>query len=332
LDQIAAFEGDKIDEQTVVQALGLVDRELLLDFCRAIAAGDSPGVLGICKKVTDGGTDPDDFVAELLEQFRLLMIVAGAGQAPETSGLTDDELSIYQKLSKSLGVGDILRLIKIAGDLNLDLKTGLDPRLLLEVAAVRMAELERTVALQEVIDRMGTTRPSAPLQKKKPEAAPPAAVTTLRRPPEPTDRANEAPPSWPRREVSLETVRSGWEKFLGELGHRRSMLASQLAMAEVRSAAGRTVVAAFGTSGHAALQVLQKPTNLSLISEALCRHFESDLNLHLTQIEDAQPTARRKRPGRRRVDPTQLLAKSARLRELVEKVDGEIIGVRRAAD
>ena len=131
---------------------------------------------------------------------------------------------------------------------------------------------------------------------------------------------------------ALETVRSGWEKFLGELGHRRSMLASQLAMAEVRSVEGRTVVAAFGTSGHAALQVLQKPTNLSLISEALCRHFESDLNLHLTQIEDAQPTARRKRPGRRRVDPTQLLAKSARLRELVEKVDGEIIGVRRAAD
>ncbi|HVP06650.1 MAG TPA: DNA polymerase III subunit gamma/tau, partial [Candidatus Acidoferrum sp.] len=129
LDQIAAFAGDTVREQDVVSALGLVDRQFLFDFVSAVAAGDKKKALHLIKDVIDGGIDVSDFLSELLDHFRTLMIIKSDSTATELLSLGTVEIETYAKQAEDFSLGDILRLMKIASDLNSELKTGLDERL-----------------------------------------------------------------------------------------------------------------------------------------------------------------------------------------------------------
>jgi len=336
LDQIAAFSGERITEEIVISALGLIDRRLLQDFTASIAAGDSKAALGHVKEIIDSGTDAADFVAELLEHFRRLLLLTTDREVGELMELTPDELGELTAQAEKFQVGDVVRLIGIGAALDRDLKSrsGLNERLVLEVAAIKMAEMESTVSLQEVLRYLGQSpvaRPApVPSQKKKPELTGRPPSTQLKRGPEPTP---EPPASYPKRDVSLTEIQAGWTAFLKGLRPRSSMLASQLAMAEVRSVVDNKVTAVFGPSGSAAKRVVEKTSSLSLIAAALSAHFEADLRMDFDLDPNTRPPRVEADTDReRRVDAKQLMDESPRIRSLVEKVDGEIIGVRKAKD
>jgi len=337
LDQIAAFAGEKITKEIVISALGLVDRRLLQDFTAAIASGDSKAVLGHIREIFESGTDAGDFVGELLEHFRQLLLLTTDRQTGDLMQLAPEELAELNAQAERFQVGDVVRLIGIGAALDSDLKakSGLNERLVLEVAAIKMAEMESTVSLEQVLRHLNQNpqlRPPArpATQKKKAEPASRPSSTRLKHGPEPTPEPTR---SYPQRNVSLTEIQAGWPAFLNNLRRQSRMLASQLAMAEVRSIADNRVLAVFGPSGSAAKRIVDKTASLSLIGEALSHHFEAGLRIGFDLDPNARPPRSEAGADReRRIDVKQLMDKSPRIRALVEKVDGEIIGVRKAND
>ena len=335
LDQLTAFASEKITSETVVSALGLVDRQMLFNFVNAIAARDSKGVLALIRQVIDGGGDIADFTAELLEHLRLLMILATDEEAGELLGFSSDELTELIQQAKNFALGDIVRLIKIGMDLNRDLKSksGLDERLLLDVAAIKMAEMEGTVRFEEILAHLkegpapiATGNLFGPDQKKKGD---PPGSSELK-----LVRGEESPPpatgeQFHSRAVNLVMVRAGWKNFIGYLRQKNSMLASQLAMAEVRDVKDNRILAVFGRSAGVARQVAEKPVNVSLIKAALADQFAASLSI--TFETDSQKSDDKIDNSKKRstsVDLKKLVEESPRLQKLIAKVDGEIIGVR----
>jgi len=335
LDQVAAFAAEKITEETVVSALGLVDRQMLFAFVNGVAERNSKAVLRLVKQAVDGGSDIADFTAELLEHLRLLMILSTDKEAGDLLGFSDEELAEYTAQAENFSVGDIVRLIKIGMDLNRDLKSksGLDERLLLDVAAIKMAEMEGTVRFEEILAHLGQD-PSAggannlfgESQKKKNDLAAGSGLKLVRSEGEPAPPSREPSRS---RAVNMAMVRAGWEKFLGFLRQKNSMLASQLAMAEVREVKDNRILAVFGGSATVARQVVEKPSNLGLITDCLKDQFAANLSITFDtdpQKETGPTDIEKKR--RNGVDVKKLLENSPRLQMLVDKVEGEIIEVR----
>ena len=154
LDQVAAFAGQKITEADVVAALSLVAREALFEFAGGIATHDSKAVLKLVKEVVDAGVDIGDFVAELLEHLRILLILATDKASGDLIDITPEDLAEYTRQAEDFSVGDLLRLMQIGAGINSDLRSGLDERLVLEVAAVKMAEMEATVRFEDVLERL----------------------------------------------------------------------------------------------------------------------------------------------------------------------------------
>jgi DNA polymerase-3 subunit gamma/tau len=334
LDQIAAFSGEKITEEVVITALGLVDRRLLFDYIEAVAANDNKVVLRLVKQVIDGGTDASDFVADLLEYLRKLLLLTTDKQSGELLEVTPDELAELTAQAEHFQVGDVVRLIGIAAALNNDLKarSGLNERLLLEVSAVRMASLESTVSIGEVLSHLGQAASSgqhvpAPRQKKKPEAI-------TKSPPVQLQRGAEAPPEepskYPDKRISVSDIKSGWKSFMKALRSKNAMLASQLAMAEVRSVSGNQIRIVFGPSAGAARQLVERKTNLSLIVATLGRQYEANLGVAFEVDTEARPERDDVGDERgKKANAKEILEQSPRIRSLVDKFDGEIVGVRK---
>ena len=343
LDQIIAFVGDKVEEQDVVSALGLVDRQFLMDFTTAIAASDRKQALRMTKRVFDGGIDVADFVQELLDHFRTLLVLQSDPDSAEALPFVASEFGELKKQAEFFKLGDILRLMKMLVDMNADLKSGLDERLLLEVAAVKMAEMESTVRLEEVLSQLKSGETG---QNSAPSAIsivrPPESTDFFRRPPlreaaptpsSPARTVTAAPPetaSYAGRSVNLPQVSAGWENFLAVFRQSSAMLASQLRMAEVHSVKDNQITLMFYASGEASRQLVTKTENLNLITKALRDQYKANVTIKCEiDPEREHPTLAQEKSETPKFDPKQLIERSPRLKSILEKTDGEIIGVKK---
>jgi hypothetical protein len=108
------------------------------------------------------------------------------------------------------------------------------------------------------------------------------------------------------------------------------MLASQLAMAELRKVTDNEVLLVFGASGAASKQVVERPESFNLISTALREYFKAAVRVRFV-IDPTKntPPAESGKKNNTQMDVAKLIESSPRLRRLLEKVDGEIIGVRK---
>ncbi|MCB2231295.1 DNA polymerase III subunit gamma/tau [bacterium] len=344
LDQVSAFAGDSVTEQDVINALGLVDRQFLFDYTRSVAESDRRAVLTLTRQLFDSGVDITDFVQELLEHLRQIMIVQSDPDGVELLTVSENERPVYQEQAQYFQTGDILRMMKILAEVNADLKTGLDERLLIEVAGVKMAEMESTVRFEDILAQLQAGAASAPpvesgktggdlfgsAQKKSPESK---SIGT----PPPSRPAPPSPPSgetrsvtFVRRAPNLAQVKAEWDSFLNRVRAENPMLASQLGMARIRSVADSGVELAFSSSEDASMHLVQRADNLETITRLLAKHFGHNLQVTFAVDDTTDSSVPDEIPKRvKKEDADKLIEKSERLRNLLAKVDGEIIGIRK---
>jgi DNA polymerase-3 subunit gamma/tau len=324
LDQAAAFAGDKISEEAVAEALGLVDRELLFEFVRATAAHESRASLKIVGQIFDAGVDATDFAAELMEHLRTLMIIVADKGSGALLDLNPEDLEKHAEQAESFSLGDVVRLLKMASDMNADLKSGINERLVLELTAVKMAEMEGTVKLEDILDQLGGQAPQP--------------ATTLF---DGAEKKNDSASQLTRQRTTLvkprgeyagtpniAVIRSGWEKFTSSLQGKNPMLSANLRMGQLAGMTDSEIRVIFPAAGGSNLDLMQRNDNQRVITEALRNHFGGNLSIRFSLAADEEIQTPAAAGDEKKVDVKSLIEKSPRLKALIERVDGEVIGIK----
>jgi DNA polymerase III subunit gamma/tau len=207
-DQVYAFTGATIQDEDVAKLLGLIDRELLREATRAVFENDSPGILRVVEALASYGADYEIFSHELLLYWRDLLVLKISPKSEGVDLLPEDRAAAATFVS-AISEEDLLRLVDSLSRAELDFRKSIDPdpRLSLEMALLRAAQLRRLVSFNELLARVeeylsGSPRPvitATPSPERPrpalPPAPPAAAVKRLTPPPEeaPTRRQAAAP-------------------------------------------------------------------------------------------------------------------------------------------
>jgi DNA polymerase III subunit gamma/tau len=123
LDQVLTYAGQKVTLADVARVLGALPVELRFDLAEALAAHRVADVLACVERVVDAGHDLHQFAREALEHLRDLYVVR---VAPESTTLVDVTAETRERLvaqAGRFGPGELGRLVRIVGDLYLDLRT-----------------------------------------------------------------------------------------------------------------------------------------------------------------------------------------------------------------
>jgi DNA polymerase-3 subunit gamma/tau len=170
LDQAAGTAAGEVSRETVLEILGEAPEDVLLDLADAISSEDILAVFGRVEEMVAEGWDPRQLLVQLLEEFRALFLAH--------RGVTDDEVDpAHAERRRQLGQrftsAHLEWVLQALADAQADMRLSTHPRLTLEVALARAANLEvretqTVVARLERLERML-------LQGERP-AAPPAAV------------------------------------------------------------------------------------------------------------------------------------------------------------
>jgi DNA polymerase-3 subunit gamma/tau len=149
-DQVRSFCGTTIRTADVLATLNVVDQDVYFRVTDLVQAGDRRGSIALVDEIVRGGHDLREFVAGLGEHLRNLLVVktTGATDLLETS---EQYRLKYMSAAQGFEETDLLRLIRLANELDQAIRWSVQPRFRLEAGLVQMAGMEKSVKLSELL-------------------------------------------------------------------------------------------------------------------------------------------------------------------------------------
>ncbi|HEV8425514.1 MAG TPA: hypothetical protein VGS14_10045, partial [Actinomycetes bacterium] len=213
LDQVLTFAGQKVTLADVAQVLGALPAELRFDLAEALAAHRVADVLACVERVVDAGHDLHQFAREALEHLRDLYVLRVAPQSTTLVDVTAETRERLAAQAERFGPGELGRMVRIVGELYLDLRTATDQRLVVEVGLARAAMPEASLDAEALLARIERLERRLSITGAESQAsaapAPPAAEATTRTVPGPakaTPATAKAAPVPPRPEAPARAV------------------------------------------------------------------------------------------------------------------------------
>lgn len=155
LDQVISFAvGNKVTDEDVSAALGLVDTETLNQTLQAIADQEPGRVIRIIDEVVSRGYELRNFCREMMVHIRALLVVKITGFDTELVQLPESEAANLQALAEHFSEQDLLRFFSILTKTEQDIKNSSQPRFQLEIGLVKLAQARRLVLLEAALDRI----------------------------------------------------------------------------------------------------------------------------------------------------------------------------------
>jgi DNA polymerase-3 subunit gamma/tau len=179
LDQAIACCGNELKASEVRGLLGMFSLDSLGAVAKALAEGDSKGMLDVVADLEANGRSLQHFSRELARYFRNLLVVKISNGVTKLVAASPPEQETLGKVAAQFSEEDLTRYLRLTLDLFRDLQSSLQPRLHLELGLLRLVHAGRLQSIEEAIAGVGSAPPPA-------KAPPPRTMTPA---------SNVAPPA-----------------------------------------------------------------------------------------------------------------------------------------
>lgn len=335
LDQVSAYAGGKISTELATEALGLVDSQILFAFTDAVAQGDPAATLDAVAAVARAGRDYQQFARQLAEHLKRLLFAKSLGEKFTDEGLGSEDTAQYRKTAATWDENDLLRLLLMSVEVGHRVRKGTpQPRLELELFAMRAAKLDSSINIRTLVERLEgqgipthAAAPNPQPQPPPPQAKAPVASKPMVRPPEPQVEAPVAAIVHSRPS----TGSSGdvqWDPILDVICEHRPTLRAVLGHAQlVRTAPGVFELHVPKTNEFQQRQLAEKPVRDLIHSEIIkAVGTGARISTHVKNISvptDSAKTLSSARPAAKGLSPE--LQADHGLQEILRRFDGEIV-------
>lgn len=221
LDQLIAGSEGRVEYDRAVALLGYTPDSVLDEAVDALSIKDSAAAFGAVDKIIQSGQDPQQFVEDLLERLRDLILVASVGSDAKAvlRGVSDDVIDKMKTQAEKFGPSELTHSASVVAEAVRSMSGATSPKLHLELmvakvlvpsadtseigSLARIERLERRIGIGEAVATAApASAPVASTPAPKAAAAPTAA-------PEPVAAAPVGVP-----QVSAAQVKAAWPDVL----------------------------------------------------------------------------------------------------------------------
>ena len=299
LDQLVSFAEGPISSQDVQAVLGILAEEVALRFVDSIIARDAAACLDLVGQVINEGKDVRQVLRTLLDHFRDLLLLK-TGTAGEVLDTTEQRLRALQQQAPSTSVEEILRALNVLSSADSEARWSPQPRLLLEIALIRLCRPEMDPTLEGLRSRLSALeqrlgegaapppQPMPPAPATRPAPPPPASAPPVR---EVTSKGpTNAAPEPAVVAVALEDVRRSWARILEEVKKTKMFCHALLIEGVPLGVEGDHLVIGLRSGYNFHLDNLHRPENRTVVEDAIERVLQQHLRLRCTMLAgDAEP-------------------------------------------
>ncbi|MBI2164028.1 MAG: DNA polymerase III subunit gamma/tau [candidate division NC10 bacterium] len=289
LDQAIASLGTSLEAGRVADLLGLVQADVLVEATEAILTRDAARAIRLVDRLASHGQDLRQFTLELTGHLRDLAILR---LCPEPGPLLDGarvSLEVARRQAERANLPELELMIKTLQQAEGEMRRATQPRFLLEMALIRLAEIRHVQGLGEILGRLVALEarfpagPSATATAELPLFG--GNPTAPERPTRPMQAVETPPPSaggqpspGPAVPDGTPTVDAGWAATVGRLRGRKR-LASVLSEVRPVSLEADTLTLEVRNGNAFVRDTLEDPETRRLIADAAAESFGRRLRI-----------------------------------------------------
>ncbi|UCC73055.1 MAG: DNA polymerase III subunit gamma/tau [Gemmatimonadota bacterium] len=330
LDQVLAFSGERISPEDVHLVLGLIEEELYLELFEILRERRAAEIFAYVQRLVDGGYDLEEFYKGLGDALRLLLrIRLEAGDT--LSGVSEQLSERYVTIAQHFAPGDLLRMLSALADLDTDgrFRKSEQQRILIEVALLKFAMLDRTVELEELMEAVRSEPPSHPNPGRRAASTPARLRERSHEAKRGGAAAAEPPGDGPQGlaaadEGPLGGVRAAWLEMITDAKILRPGQGVVLRAVQITDLTPDGELRVSAAAGTPAAEVLADRVIRHRIEEELSRRLGRPIRMsEAAQDEPLPPRVSQETSRRQRLD--RLVEGDEGLQQIVDKLDLELM-------
>jgi len=159
MDQLLAASGERVTDADVVRILGTPGDERTMAIVAAIARADAAGALTELDAVLESGVTLPSAVASLGDAMRNMMVALVCGPGSELIELPELQRQAVAELAKGFTVPSLVQAIGMWQTVARNIRSSSVARPLVEAAIVRLAESDKFIDPQSLLERLGDAGP-----------------------------------------------------------------------------------------------------------------------------------------------------------------------------
>lgn len=281
LDQLSAYCEGSIALQDALAVLGIAEQDLLFEIVDVVEERDAQAALLLVERLSQSGTDLNQFLKDLLGHLRDLFVLQHTTEAPPTIGTTEEHLEGLRSQANRASTEDLLTFIELIGEAQRAVRSGADPRLELEVTLIKLTRPETDASQQGILRRLKNLEQgpgtAVPAREEQPAAGKKKKVPAGEKAPaqEPTEQADAGSDTGHAQmesgqiEPNIENLKRAWPVVLNALKRRRPALHAIASEGRPESLEDDELILKFPQGREFQANQTTEPGNASALREVL---------------------------------------------------------------
>lgn len=285
LDQCISFSDKKIEYEDALDLLGIANMDTLFSMIDSIREGKLEDALDFLETINQSGKDINRFVKDLIGHFRNLMIIKSS-KNPETI-IEIDNIEKFKAQAEKMSIEFILSALNILIDAENKGRWSGEIRLILEIAIIKMVDIESELSLLERIKRLEegfvplqTVRKESPRQEKTNIATSEDRVKkSLEKPRERPEKENLEVKNEGETfiDLDLETIVDHWDIILKEIKARKVSLYALIREAKLEKFENNQIEINYDEGFGFHHGAVSKEDNKILVEQVISKYFNIDI-------------------------------------------------------
>ncbi|PJI08261.1 MULTISPECIES: DNA polymerase III subunit gamma/tau [Clostridium] len=154
LDQAISEGNGKVDYEKVLEMLGIVTDEYIFELMDHVIDKDIEGSIKIVDKIVLQGKEINVFMKDFIGHVRNLMMVKVSKKPEEVIDISEENMNLLRKQSSKIRIEETMRDINILQDAEEKARRGMNSRIYLEMAIIKMCKIEYDTSSEIILARL----------------------------------------------------------------------------------------------------------------------------------------------------------------------------------
>ena len=275
LDQVIAYCGNKIENDSVEEILGVVGRTTLEKLVESLIKKDPVKLIEIVQEIITDGKDLNFLCRDLAEYLRNLMMVKLSNKPEAFLDIQVCNLQILQDQSKAFHVDELQQMFSVLSRTEAEMKRSSLAEMIFEMSILRLADIRPFHRIDDMIEAINSFKEEA----KLPVVLPITPINSVRD--EPINRESVELTPDQRSDLS-----SNWEQIKQEICARKTVFNHYLARCKVL--AFNEASLDLGFIDAITLDQVKSPENLQLVKDAVKLVCNREISVTLAVSDQAK--------------------------------------------
>ncbi len=196
LDQSIALSSGDVNDNDVIDILGIIEEEIFINLTRSIFTRDKQKIIEQVDILSEKGVDLRFFFIEYLKFFRNLIVLKSVQQSDKLHNLNPENIPELKEILRNVNEVELLRYFNAAKNLEITMKHTENPRIMMEYLLLKLSYFPNLTPIEAIIGSLKSNRPYQDLKstpRSQPDEAPTLEEKRSKNPEFPMDAKNEIP-------------------------------------------------------------------------------------------------------------------------------------------